>query len=142
MTISIDQRSNNIGAPSNTGNILVVDDEQDILTVVTKVLQNAGFNASGFTDPVNALEHFRLHFEMYVLLMSDIHMPRMSGYEFAQRIKQIKSDVKIILITASELDDYERSVVIRSLGIVQVVKKPMRLTELIQTVTKHITNLN
>jgi CheY-like chemotaxis protein len=138
MTTSINQRINNNASSS----ILVVDDEQDILTVVTKVLQNAGFNASGFIDPVNALEHFKLHFEMYVLLMSDIHMPRMSGYEFAQRIKQIKPDVKIILITASELDDYERRVVIKSLGIIQVVKKPMRLSELIQTVTKHVTNLN
>jgi DNA-binding response OmpR family regulator len=106
------------------------------------VLQNAGFDASGFMNPIDALEHFKQYFEMYVLLMSDIHMPRMSGYEFAQRIKEIKSDVKIILITAAELDDYERSVVITSLGIAQVVKKPMRLSELVHTVTKHITNLN
>lgn len=124
----------------NNCSVLIVDDERDIVTVLTKMLQNAGFNVAGFADPVDALAHFKVFFEMYVLLLSDIHMPHMSGYEFAQRIRQIKPDVKIILITAAELDDYEKTVVVKSLGITQIVKKPMRVSELIQTVSKHVRN--
>jgi CheY-like chemotaxis protein len=125
---------------NNNCSILIVDDERDIVTVLTKMLQQAGFNATGFADPVDALAHFEVFFEMYVLLLSDIHMPRMSGYEFAQRIRQIRPDVKIILITAAELDNYEKTVVVKSLGITQIVKKPMRVSKLIQTVSKHVKN--
>jgi two-component system, cell cycle response regulator CpdR len=61
--------------------IQVVDDEFDIVNVIKLYLQGKGLNVFGFTDPLLALEHFRINCKNYMLIISDIRMPRMNGFE-------------------------------------------------------------
>ena len=66
-------------------NILVLDDEPDITTVITTSLIKNGFNVFGFTNPFLALEHFQMNFKDYSIILSDIRMPGMNGFEFVKK---------------------------------------------------------
>ena len=63
--------------PSNQSMIQVVDDEFDIVNIIKLYLQGKGLIVFGFTDPLLALEHFRINFKN-----SDIRTPGMNGFEF------------------------------------------------------------
>jgi DNA-binding NtrC family response regulator len=67
--------------------IQVVDDEFDIVNVIRIYLQKKGLNALGFTDPLLALEHFRINCKNYSVVISDVRMPGMNGFEFVRKEK-------------------------------------------------------
>jgi CheY-like chemotaxis protein len=69
-------------------------------------LDKAGLYTSSFTDPVMALEEFKSHYINYDLVISDIRMPIMNGYELAQQVKKIKP-AKVLLTSAYE-HDYDK----------------------------------
>jgi len=81
--------------------ILIVDDEPDITLTFKIVLESTGlYDVYAFNEPSKALANFKAH--LYDLVISDIKMPKMNGYEFAQRVKGIDKDIKICFLTASE----------------------------------------
>ena len=85
--------------------ILIVDDEPDVNTVLKKVLEQGGFNVDSYNDPILALENFKAG--SYDLLLLDIKMPEMDGFQFYQKMKKIDRNVKVCFLTASEMY-YER----------------------------------
>ncbi len=86
----------------------MVDDEPDIIHVVEMVLEDNGFLVDSYTDPTLALSNFKPG--LYDLLLLDIRMPKMNGFELYQKMKEIDSNVKICFFTASELfyEEYRR----------------------------------
>ena len=70
------------------------------------VFDQNGFNAASYDDPVLALENFKAG--SYDLLLLDIKMPEMDGFQLYQKMKKIDSKVKVCFLTASELY-HERS---------------------------------
>jgi DNA-binding response OmpR family regulator len=87
--------------------VLLVDDEPDLNLAVKIVLEENGFQVDTFTDPLLALENFGKEAGMYDLLMLDIKMPNMSGFELYKQIKKIDDKVKVCFLTAGEMD-YEQ----------------------------------
>ena len=87
--------------------VLIVDDEPDVNLAVKIVLEENGFQVNTFTDPFLALESFRKEAGMYDLLMLDIKMPDMNGFELYKQIKKIDDKVKVCFLTAGEMD-YEQ----------------------------------
>jgi DNA-binding response OmpR family regulator len=85
--------------------ILIVDDEPDVSTVLKKVFNQSGFIANSYDDPILALENFNAG--SYDLILLDIKMPEMDGFQLYQKMKKIDSNVKICFLTASEMY-YER----------------------------------
>jgi two-component system, OmpR family, response regulator ChvI len=81
--------------------ILFVDDEPDITSLFRLSLTRAGFDMDAFNDPLLALKSFKQN--EYDLLLLDIVMPKMDGYELYERLKEIDSNVKVCFITASEM---------------------------------------
>ena len=67
--------------------VLVVDDEPDIVNLIKQSLQKNGLEVSAFTDPVMALEHFEVNHKNCSLILSDIRMPGMNGYELIKKAK-------------------------------------------------------
>jgi PleD family two-component response regulator len=67
--------------------ILVIDDESDIVNPIKRFLQKQGFKAYGFTDPLLAFEYFNNNSNSIDLVLCDIRMPQMNGYELIRRIK-------------------------------------------------------
>ena len=86
--------------------ILIVDDESDITTALKIYLEIQGFQVDAFTDPVNALAQFKADF--YQLLILDIKMPDMNGFELFTEIKKKDKTIKVFFLTAlSEMHDYD-----------------------------------
>jgi DNA-binding NtrC family response regulator len=87
-------------------NIMVVDDDFDITTLVKITLQKNGFkNVFAFTKPLLALEHFKINLKDYCLVITDIRMPEMNGFEFAREVSRVKPEIKVLLMTAFDIND-------------------------------------
>jgi CheY-like chemotaxis protein len=113
--------------------ILVVDDEYDICMVYQMVLHDAGFECISYIDPVKALKEFKPYF--YDLILLDIRMPVLNGFELCKKIIELDRTVHIIFITASE-EYYEqfRSQHFPELGKINYIQKPIANEELIRIV--------
>jgi DNA-binding response OmpR family regulator len=81
--------------------ILIVDDDTDVTLTFKTALDNYGFEVETYNDPVLALSNFKPHF--YDLLLIDIRMPDMNGFELSQKIRKRDRSVKICFITAFEV---------------------------------------
>lgn len=125
---------------SNANAILLLDDEFDIITAFTLVLEDKGFHVFGFTDPVLALNHFQINSEQYELVISDIRMPVMNGYEFIRRVKEMKPRVKVFIISAFEIDDIEFKRELPFVKVDEIIQKPISLEDFTSTVSKHLNN--
>src|SRR5215207_6128504 len=73
--------------------ILLVDDEQDVTYTIKAVLETNEFLVDSYTDPTLALSNFKPG--LYDLLLLDIKMPKMNGFELYQKMKEIDSNVKM-----------------------------------------------
>jgi len=83
--------------------ILIIDDESDITLAFRKALRDKGFEqVETVNDPVFALKNFKAG--SYDLLIIDIVMPEMDGFELYEEIRKIDSKVKVCFITAFEVN--------------------------------------
>jgi DNA-binding response OmpR family regulator len=88
--------------------VLLVDDEPDLNLTLKMILEENGFKVDSFTDPLSALENFKEESAgMYELLILDMKMPQMNGFELYRQIKKIDDKVKVCFLTAGEMD-YEQ----------------------------------
>jgi two-component system, OmpR family, response regulator ChvI len=77
-----------------------VDDEPDITLTLGKGLEQGGYDVDVFNDPLVALSNFKPN--IYDLLILDIKMTNMTGFELYRKLKEIDSEVKVCFITAFE----------------------------------------
>jgi DNA-binding NtrC family response regulator len=118
--------------------ILIVDDEFDVVTILRQWLEKQGFQVFGFTEPSLALEHFRLNSKKYSLVISDLRMPKINGYELIKRVKEIKPEVKVFFMTAFEINDIEFRRLLPSVIIDEFIQKPVTMNQLTTLVKKHV----
>jgi DNA-binding response OmpR family regulator len=81
--------------------ILIIDDEPDVCIVLESVLDENGFQADSYTEPLLVLENFKAG--TYDLLLLDIKMPDMDGFQLYQEMKKIDNKVKVCFLTAGEI---------------------------------------
>ena len=124
----------------NTNAILLLDDDFDIITVFRIGLEDKGFHVSGFTDPLLALDHFQMKSEQFGLVISDIRMPVINGYDFIQKVKEMKPEVKVFLMTAFKIDDVEFRRELPLVKVDEIIHKPISLEDFTSMVIKHINN--
>jgi CheY-like chemotaxis protein len=121
--------------------VLVLDDDFDLATLVKQILQKDVFkNVFAFTDPLLALEHFRINHKDYSIIISDIRMPTMNGFEFVREVRKINPKVKILLMTAFEIDDKEFARVLPKPKIDGLIRKPASSKQILNTVSSIIGN--
>jgi two-component system catabolic regulation response regulator CreB/two-component system response regulator ChvI len=120
------------------GYILVVDDEEDILRVIRSGLEKYGHKVVTFSNPTAALEEFKLNYESYSLLLTDVRMPGLSGIDFAKQAKGIQPSIKIIVMSAFELSTYELNQDLPFIKVEDVLRKPFLLNRMCQIVDSHI----
>ena len=100
---------------SNTSHIppriMVVDDERDILSIVKRGLESKNrFQVETFIDAESALESLKENAgDYYDLVLTDIRMPKINGFELYRRIKESNPHMKIVFITAFEINKDEFS---------------------------------
>ncbi|MGE5784526.1 MAG: response regulator, partial [Myxococcales bacterium] len=80
-----------------TERILLVDDEKSVGEPVANILRSVGYRVSFFATGVEALDAFKRNADAFDLVITDYSMPRMTGLEFVEKIRQIRKDIRIIV---------------------------------------------
>jgi CheY-like chemotaxis protein len=81
--------------------VALVEDEPDILMTFKATLESSGFIVHTYQDPIVALSEFMPGY--YDLVILDIKMPQMNGFELYSEMQKIDKQVKVCFITASEM---------------------------------------
>ena len=121
---------------SNSKSILVIDDESDIVNLVNESLRTDRFKVRTFTDPTAALEHFKSNSKDYDIVISDIRIPAMNGYQFVKHVKERNPKVKVILMTAFEIDNKEFHNILSDIKVDAFLQKPFSIQQLNDVVEK------
>jgi len=114
--------------------VMLVDDEVDITSLFTEVLTMNGIKVKAFSNPIEALRDFELNHASYNLVISDIRMNPMSGVEFIKKLTEIDSNIKVILMTAFEIEGNQLTEVHTD----EFFNKPIRMNDLVQIVKKYV----
>jgi len=110
--------------------VLVIENEKDIRLLLSDILTSGGHRVASASDGIEALQIFEN--EYFDLVLTDLGMPAMSGWEVASTIKKMAPDVIVVIITGwgSELDDHE----LEKSGVDMVVSKPFRVGQILNLV--------
>jgi DNA-binding response OmpR family regulator len=116
----------------NGKKILFVDDDVDITTTYKIGLESHGFTVDIYNDPILALSNFKSGF--YDLILIDIRMPDMTGFELSQKIRKKDSSVNICFITAFET--YYQTLIntYNDMDFKCYIKKPITIESLVRRI--------
>jgi class 3 adenylate cyclase len=118
--------------------ILLIDDELDDLFVLEEYLRHDGFEVKSFSSPREGLRHYENGDpSSYDLVISDIRMPEINGFELYYKLKSINDNVKVLFATCLEIAE-EILTLIPELQPEQLVQKPVEKESFIRTVKKNI----
>jgi len=115
------------------GTVLVADDEGAIRTFVVSVLEQAGHTALEAGDGSEAVEVFRVRQEEIDLVLLDLGMPKMSGYEALAEMQVLDPDVSIAIITGLTPDAD------RLPGVQAILSKPFSVKNILHLVEEALT---
>jgi CheY-like chemotaxis protein len=112
---------------------MIVDDEKDILSILKSGLETRGkFVVETFNGSETALQAFASHApDYYDLVLTDIRMPKMNGFELYRKIREKNASIPIAFITAFEINEEEFTKVMPSIKVREFIKKPIRIPDLV-----------
>jgi DNA-binding NtrC family response regulator len=116
--------------------VMLVDDDNDILQTVRQGLEHAGFEVHGFIDPIEALNQIEHDCEDCKVMVCDIRMPQMNGFQLVRRAKEMRPDMNIIMMTAFEVNMMEFQSVFPSLPVDRVLRKPFMPSKLASIISE------
>jgi DNA-binding response OmpR family regulator len=123
---------------------MVVDDDEDILAVIEMSLNQWGYNnVDIFSDPLRALDHLRMNVaakkEDYALVVTDVRMPKMNGLRFAIESLKIEPDLKILFMSAFEINKQMTTQEGLTVNAKDYLRKPFALAQLCKVVREATT---
>ncbi len=118
--------------PEGHGTVMFVDDEESLVEFGTIVLDRVGYKVEGFISSSDALEAFKKAPDYFDLVITDHIMPTMQGMVLAKRLIEIRNDIPILLCTGTKSDEMVEQA--KSLGIHEVIQKPIPMKTLIKTI--------
>ena len=124
--------------PRGNERILFVDDERVLAELGEQVLEPLGYKVTTQTKSIEALETFKAQPEKFDLVVTDMTMPDMTGFELAGKLLQTRSDLPIILCSGfSEMVTEEKA---KAIGIREFVMKPIDISEMAKIVRRALDN--
>ena len=119
-------------SPRGKERILVVDDEEMIADTMRLILEQLGYEVTSYYNSQKAFEEFNLKPHKYDLIITDMIMPDMTGDIFSRKVRNIRTDIPIIISTGyNEKIDIEKA---KELGVRDILTKPVRMNNLAKTV--------
>ena len=112
--------------------ILVVDDEEALRTVLSNELAGEGYEVENASDGDEAIS--KVQNKKFDLLLLDIKMPRVDGFEVLRFIKKAYPAVKVIMLTG--FADLKNAIESKKLGAEDFVSKPYDLVDLLTTIER------
>jgi chemosensory pili system protein ChpA (sensor histidine kinase/response regulator) len=121
---------------SKIQNVLIVDDSPSVRHLTSKVIKNAGMNAVIAKDGLEALEILQNSPELPDVILTDVEMPRMDGYELLASVKkqELLREIPVIMITSRAGEKHRRKAF--DLGVSEYLTKPFEDAKLIGTIKK------
>ena len=120
-----------------TKKILLVDDEPDVTYTIQKILEDHGFKVDSFNDPILVLNNYKAYF--YDLVILDIKMPNMDGFELYLKIREMDPKVKICFLTviATFNEDFRKTRLALGKTISEdyFIQKPVEMDDLLKKLT-------
>ncbi|MEN6475476.1 MAG: PAS domain S-box protein [Syntrophaceae bacterium] len=115
-------------SPRAKARVLVIDDEEIILSSLQNALQRSGYSVVTVNDSLKAIDVFRRTPEDFDLVITDLTMPRMTGVELTAKLMQIRSGIPIILCTGySDIINEHQA---KAMGVRELLQKPASIGEL------------
>ena len=119
--------------------ILLVDDEPAIVKMMQTMLERLGYRVAARTSSIDALEAFSAQPDRFDLVLTDMTMPRMTGLQLAQRVKQICPGMRVVICSGfSEHIDEQKA---EKIGIEGFVMKPVVKNDLANAIRKALDRL-
>lgn len=112
--------------------IAVVDDEPDITNVLKKGLERYGFIVDTFNDPQAALASFQPMY--YDIMIIDIRMPRINGFDLYRQVKKRDSGVKVCFLTAFQVYYEEFKKIFPTIDVKAFIRKPVSISNLVNQI--------
>ena len=134
--ISKSKSSDDASAPKQS--LLLVDDEEMALTLMKRILSDAGFNVATAHSGFACLDLFRKRPYAFDLILLDLTMPFMDGEETFMRLRDIRSDVPVVLCTGFILQ--ERLNRLMGSGLAGFLRKPISPDEIVGLVRSTLAN--
>jgi CheY-like chemotaxis protein len=107
---------------------MIVDDEKPLVALAEEILAELGYEPVGFNSSTAALEAFRESPRRFDMVLTDETMPQLTGSDLAGRIRLLRSDIPIVLMSGySGPQLVERA---RAIGIREVLRKPLQRKDL------------
>ena len=122
----------------NAGDVLIVDDTPEALTILKKMLEEQNYRVRPAINGEVALRS--VNYSPPEIILLDIRMPEMDGYELCQRLKAGEDTKSIPVIFTSALNGLEDKVKAFSLGGVDYITKPFQDKEVLARIKTHLTN--
>ena len=117
-----------------TTTIMIVDDDIDTLTVTGRSLEHAGFKVHAFADPLTALHHVQNDCKYCQVLVSDVRMPALTGFQLVRKVKDLRPEMKVIMMTMFEVNKREFEAVFPSTLIDAVIRKPFTPWQVVEKI--------
>jgi DNA-binding response OmpR family regulator len=114
---------------SSSATILIIDDEIDTTFTFENALKHSGFKVDVYNDPLLALSDFKPN--LYDLLLIDINMPNMNGFELYERLLKIDANPKICFMSSGQINQEALREVHPSINIGCFINKPISIEYLI-----------
>ena len=109
---------------------MIIDDDEDILNLFHEFLAKEGYDVVTFLEPLKALKEIERNPSLYSLIITDIRMPGISGIELVKRVSCINEDLKVILMSAFEINGDE----LKELTYNEHLQKPIHMSALARTI--------
>ncbi len=120
--------------PTGSERILIVDDEIGLAKLGKDIIESLGYRVTALSSSREALETFRLQPDAFDLVITDMAMPGLNGYELAKELLVIRPDVPIILYTGySDLIDEEQA---KEAGIREYIMKPYKIAGMAAAISR------
>jgi CheY-like chemotaxis protein/class 3 adenylate cyclase len=125
---------------NNNQRIILVDDEEDVLFTYKIFLEDHDYEVTAFTDPFFAMNYIRnIPNFKNLLIILDIRMKNLNGFQLHQQIKSIDPTIKVLFITALDILD-EFSTIIPGISKEYIMKKPVNKQIFTSTIQKILTS--
>jgi PAS domain S-box-containing protein len=121
------------------GRIMIVDDDDLVADVFGQGLTRLGFAVQTFTDSRVAWTAFQAASHAYDVVLTDQNMPEIDGFELAARMRALRPELAVLLVTGQIREDVEERA--RQVGIAHIVCKPLQIQELGEILEKLTSNV-
>lgn len=129
-----------IAAEGGGETILVVEDDENTLEAVCEILKTLNYHALPASNGAQALEIFEWRHEEIALVISDMVMPAMSGSKLYTKLREVKPDIKMVIITGYPFEEQDRALL--SQGIVAWIQKPFVMEQIASAIREALATAN